>query len=128
MNWLHKNCRLGLHNLLYVFLKVLSKQWGDLIQASDQSVTVCWVALSLSILSSARTWNKGASHAFGEEAFLVPLDKPEVMAESIYNEAMKIMTPIHDQLDAARKFLDELEADDDDNDDDETNNSNETEK
>lgn len=67
-------------------------------------------------------------HASGEEAFLVPLDKPEVMAESIYNEAMKIMNPIHDQLDAARKFLDELEADDDDNDDDETNNSNETEK
>lgn len=65
-------------------------------------------------------------HTSGEEAFLVPLDKPEAMAESIYNEAMKIMNPIHDQLDAARKFLDELEADDDD--DDENNNSNETEK
>ena len=64
-------------------------------------------------------------HASGEEAFLVPLDKPEVMAQSIHDEAMKIMKPIHDQLDTARKFLDELEADDDDN-DDETNNSNET--
>ena len=57
-------------------------------------------------------------HASGEEAFLVPLDKPEVMAELIHDEAMRIMKPIHDQLDAARKFLDELEADDDDNDDD----------
>ena len=49
------------------------------------------------------------------------------MAELIHDEAMRIMKPIHDQLDAARKFLDELEADDDDN-DDETNNSNETKK
>ena len=61
-------------------------------------------------------------HASGEESFLVKLDKPELMAESIYNEAMKIMSPIHDQLETAREFLDGL----DDADDDETNNLSET--
>ena len=73
---------------------------------------------NLNLTVSEEEW-----YAHGEEAFLVPLDKPEVMAQSIHDEAMKIMKPVHDQLDAARKFLDELDADDSDNDDDDDNNN-----